>query len=169
MAQHLLPRTRRRPAPRQAARNGARIATIVARPAASAVINDRLQAIGTGRANASVTVNPYSSGRLAELLVESGSHVDKGQIIATLDSETEMIAQNRAKLASQDAQSKLDRVQIAARLQRRDAGAVADAEVVLARRQVGASAMPNLRCSAARSSRRYRAPSASCRSPPATM
>lgn len=108
------------------------IVTIVASPAGTAIINDRLQAIGTGRANASVTVNPYSSGRLAELLVESGSHVDKGQIIATLDSETEVIAQNRAKLALQDAQSKLDRVKSLRASNAATPVAVADAEVVLA-------------------------------------
>jgi len=116
---------------RQTGGNRAQIATIVASPAASAVINDRLQAIGTGRANASVTVNPYSSGRLAELLVESGSHVDKGQIIATLDSETEIIAQNRAKLALQDAQSKLDRVKSLRASNAATPVAVADAEVTL--------------------------------------
>ena len=33
----------------------------------AATINDRFQAIGTGRANASVTVNPYTSGRLTEI------------------------------------------------------------------------------------------------------
>lgn len=104
---------------------------VVALAATSAVINDRLQAIGTGRANASVTVNPYSSGRLAELLVESGSHVDKGQIIATLDSETEVIAQDRAKLALQDAQSKLDRVKSLRASNAATPVAVADAEVTL--------------------------------------
>ncbi|WP_027056709.1 efflux RND transporter periplasmic adaptor subunit [Mesorhizobium erdmanii] len=117
---------------RQSGRRGVQIATIVASPAASAVINDRLRAIGTGRANASVTVNPYSSGRLAELLVESGSHVDKGRIIATLDSETEIISQDRAKLALQDAQSKLDRVKSLRASNAATPVAVADAEVVLA-------------------------------------
>jgi RND family efflux transporter MFP subunit len=112
------------------------IATIVATPAGTATINDRLQAIGTGRANASVTVNPYSSGRLAELLVESGSHVGEGQIIATLDSETEIIAQDRAKLALQDAQSKLDRVKSLRASNAATPVAVADAEVVLAGAQL---------------------------------
>ena len=128
-----LQRSKRRPGGgRQAGRNGTQIATIVASPVASAVINDRLQAIGTGRADASVTVNPYSSGRLAELLVESGTHVDKGQIIATLDSETEIISQDRAKLALQDAQSKLDRVKSLRASNAATPVAVADAEVVLA-------------------------------------
>jgi len=105
---------------------------VVTLAATSAIINDRLQAIGTGRANASVTVNPYSSGRLAELLVESGSHVDKGQIIATLDSETEVIAQDRAKLVLQDSQNKLDRVKSLRASNAATPVAVADAEVVLA-------------------------------------
>ncbi|TIT37366.1 MAG: efflux RND transporter periplasmic adaptor subunit [Mesorhizobium sp.] len=113
-------------------RNSPRQVDVVALPAGTATINDRLQAIGTGRANASVTVNPYSSGRLADLLVESGSHVDKGQIIATLDSETEIIAQNRAKLALQDAQAKLDRVKSLRASNAATPVAVADAEVVLA-------------------------------------
>lgn len=113
-------------------RNGNQRVNVVALAATSAVINDRLQAIGTGRANASVTVNPYSSGRLAKLLVESGSHVDKGQILATLDSETEVISQNRAKLALQDAQAKLDRVKSLRASNAATPVAVADAEVVLA-------------------------------------
>lgn len=114
-------------------RNGAgQRVTIVALPAAAAIINDRLQAIGTGRANASVTINPYSTGRLVEFLVESGAHVEKGQVIATLDSDTEEIAQDRAKVALQDAQAKLDRVKSLRASNAATAVAVADAEVVLA-------------------------------------
>lgn len=116
----------------QAGNGAGRLATVVALPAAAAVINDRLQAIGTGRANASVTVNPYSSGRLVEFLVESGAHVENGQVIATLDSDTEVIALDRAKVALQDAQAKLDRVKSLRASNAATAVAVADAEVVLA-------------------------------------
>ena len=113
-------------------RNGAgRQVNVVVLPAAMATINDRLQAIGTGRANASVIVNPYSSGRLNEVLVESGAHVDKGQLIATLDSETEIIAQDRAKLALQDAQDRLTRVKSLRASNAATPVAVADAEVAL--------------------------------------
>lgn len=112
--------------------NGAsRQVNVVVLPAAMATINDRLQAIGTGRANASVTVNPYSSGRLTEVLVQSGAHVDKGQLIATLDSETEIIAQDRAKLALQDAQDRLNRVKSLRASNAATPVAVADAEVAL--------------------------------------
>ncbi len=106
--------------------------TIVAQPAVAVTVNDRLQAIGTGRANASVMVNPYSAGRLTELLVEPGVHVEKGQVIATLDSETEVIAQDRAHVAIQDAQAKLDRVKSLRASNAATPVAVADAEVTLA-------------------------------------
>ena len=109
-----------------------RAVTIVASPAGTATINDRLQAIGTGRANATVTVNPYSSGRLTELLVKSGTHVEKGDVIARLDSETEVIARDRAQLAIEDAQSKLDRVKSLRASNAATPVAVADAEVTLA-------------------------------------
>ncbi|TIO49067.1 MAG: efflux RND transporter periplasmic adaptor subunit, partial [Mesorhizobium sp.] len=97
-----------------------------------ATINDRLQAIGTGRANATVTVNPYSSGRLTELPVQSGTHVEKGDVIARLDSETEVIARDRAKVALDDAQAKLDRVKSLRASNAATQVAVADAEVALA-------------------------------------
>ncbi|RWA62799.1 efflux RND transporter periplasmic adaptor subunit [Mesorhizobium sp.] len=109
-----------------------RPANVVAQPASTATINDRLQAIGTGRANASVTVNPYSSGRLVEFLVASGTRVDKGQVIATLDSDTEVIAEDRAKVGLQDAQDKLDRVKSLRASNAATPVAVADAEVALA-------------------------------------
>jgi RND family efflux transporter MFP subunit len=85
--------------------------TIVAEPATSATINDRLQAIGTGRANATVTVTPYTSGRLIAFLVESGAHIQTGQVIAKLDSESEEIALERAKIARDDAVAKVERMQ----------------------------------------------------------
>ncbi|WP_027165231.1 efflux RND transporter periplasmic adaptor subunit [Mesorhizobium sp. WSM3224] len=119
--------------PGQSGRSRAsQIVTIVASPAGTATINDKLQAIGTGRANATVTVNPYSSGRLTELLVKSGTHVEKGDVIAKLDSETEVIARDRAQLAIEDAQSKLDRVKSLRASNAATPVAVADAEVTLA-------------------------------------
>jgi RND family efflux transporter MFP subunit len=124
--------------------------TIVAQPVATATINDRLQAIGTGRANATVTVSPYTSGRLTEFLVQSGAHIQAGQVIARLDSETEEIALERAKIAREDAAAKVERmaalrkssavteVQLTeAQLElRNDELSVHDAQVALDRRSV---------------------------------
>lgn len=82
---------------------------VVTAQVSTATINDKLQAIGTGRAKATVTVNPYASGRLTEFLVQSGAHVEAAQVIAKLDSETEEIALERAKAARDDAKAKVDR------------------------------------------------------------
>lgn len=76
----------------------------------TATINDRLQAIGTGRAAETVAVTPFASGRLTELLVRSGSTVDAGDIIARLDSQTETIAVDRARFALEDAEARLQRI-----------------------------------------------------------
>jgi RND family efflux transporter MFP subunit len=123
---------------------------VVAARVATATINDRLQAIGNGRAKATVTVNPYSSGRLTEILVESGAHVEAGQVIARLDSDVEQIALERAKAARDDAKAKVERMKAlrssnaATQVQltdaelelRNDELSVHDAQVTLDRRSV---------------------------------
>lgn len=124
--------------------------SVVAQAATSATINDRLQAIGNGRANATVAVTPYTSGRLTEIVVQSGAHVEKGQVIARLDSETEEIALERARIARDDAAAKVERmrqlrksnavteVQLteAELALRNDELSIHDAEVALERRSV---------------------------------
>jgi RND family efflux transporter MFP subunit len=94
----------------QGSGSGTQPTFVVTQAATSATINDRLQAIGTGRANATVTVTPYTSGRLTEFLVQSGAHVEAGQVIARLDSDTEEIALERAKIARDDAIAKVERM-----------------------------------------------------------
>lgn len=84
---------------------------VVTAPVVEQTINDRLSAIGTGRAYRSVSVTPFSSGRMVELQVESGSTVAQGDLIARLDSETEQIAFERAEIALRDAEARLERIQ----------------------------------------------------------
>lgn len=67
-------------------RGGARKSTVVLQPAGTAVINDRVTALGTGEALQSVTVLPKASGTLIEVAVQSGARVTVGQVIARLDS-----------------------------------------------------------------------------------
>ena len=86
-------------------------AVVVAAPVAMATINDRLTAIGTGRAVSSVSVRPFTSGRLTEVLVRSGSRVEAGDTIARLDADAEEIALDRARFALADATTKLERIQ----------------------------------------------------------
>ncbi|MEW9834039.1 efflux RND transporter periplasmic adaptor subunit [Mesorhizobium marinum] len=83
---------------------------VVTAPVGRSVINDRLSAIGTGRANNSVTVKPYTSGRVTGIDVESGAHVAAGAVIARLDSEVQEIALDRATIALADAEAKLERM-----------------------------------------------------------
>lgn len=104
---------------------------VVAAPATSATINDRLQAIGTGRSRATVTVAPYDTGRLVEIKTTSGSKVTKGEEIARLDSDAEEIAVDRARVAVEDAQSKFDRAKSLRATNTTTAVAVSDAETIL--------------------------------------
>lgn len=89
--------------------NGPQTAVVTA-PVVEAVINDKLSAIGTGRANNSVTVKPYTAGRVTRIEVDSGTRVEVGTVIARLDSEVEEIALDRARIALADAEAKLERV-----------------------------------------------------------
>jgi RND family efflux transporter MFP subunit len=92
-------------------------------------VNDRLSAIGNGRANNSVSVMPFSAGRLTEVVAKSGSRIEAGGTIAKLDSEAEQIAFERAKLAVADAEAKLERAQALRRTNTITAVQVKDAEL----------------------------------------
>jgi RND family efflux transporter MFP subunit len=135
----------------QRQRSGAQQA-VVAATVTEETINDRLSAIGTGRARQTVTVTPYASGRLTEMLVKSGATVKAGDLIAKLDDETEKIAVDRARFALDDAIAKQERIQqlrtsnTATSVQVNDAAlavdnarlALSDAELALERRSIRA-------------------------------
>lgn len=117
---------------RQGGRSGGIPQTaVVTAPVTSAVINDRLSAIGTGRANASVAVNPYVSGRLTELAVTPGAEVKAGTVVARLDSESEQITLDRARIALADAQVKADRAKTLRSSNAATTVQVTEAELVL--------------------------------------
>ncbi len=130
--------------------DGRRQALVVVAPATAATINDRLQAIGTGRARATVSVTPYGAGRLTQILVASGAEVAAGEVIARLDSATEEIALERARAEREDALAKARRMRqlrasnAATQVQLTDAElalrnaelSLHDAEVALERRSV---------------------------------
>ena len=83
--------------------------TVVLQVAGSAIINDRVAALGTGAALQEVTVLPKSTGTLTQVLVQSGATVTAGQLIARLDSDVEEIARDKARLALDDAQRTMER------------------------------------------------------------
>ena len=92
-------------------RGGQALPLVVVRAAAEAKINDKLSAIGTGKAKSSVAVTPFTAGRLTEILVTSGTKVNAGDVIARLDSEAESILVDKARVALSDAQTKLKRAE----------------------------------------------------------
>ena len=86
-------------------------ALVATKPVAMAVVNDRLNAIGDGEAIRTVTVTPYATGNLTEVLVESGTRVEQGAVIARLDSDEQTIAADQARVSVEAAQQKLKRVE----------------------------------------------------------
>lgn len=90
-------------------RGGNRTMVVVTAPVLLATINDKLTSIGEGAAAHSVTVVSPANGTLAELLVQPGDTVAAGAVIGQLDADAERIAQERATLAFDDAQTALDR------------------------------------------------------------
>jgi RND family efflux transporter MFP subunit len=117
-------------------RQGGQQGEVIAAPITRATINDRLQAIGTGQANASVVVNPFDSGRIAEVAVTAGQQVKAGDILVSLDSDVQEIALDRAKVGVTDAQSRFDRVQTLRNARTATEVQVADARVVLSNAQL---------------------------------
>ena len=84
---------------------------VATKPVAMAVVNDRLNAIGNGEAIRTVTVTPYATGNLTDVLVKSGDRVEQGQVIARLDSDEQRIAADQARVARESADQKLTRIQ----------------------------------------------------------
>lgn len=90
-------------------RGGGNQATLVATEAvAMGVVNDRLSAIGDGEAIEAVTVMPQTSGTVAEILVSSGQKVTKGDVIARLDREEQVILRDQAAVALRSAKEKAE-------------------------------------------------------------
>ncbi|MEK1891136.1 MAG: efflux RND transporter periplasmic adaptor subunit [Phyllobacterium sp.] len=112
-------------------RSGQPLPLVTVRAAGDAKINDRLTAIGTGKAKSSVSVTPYAAGRLTEILVTSGSHVKNGDVIARLDSESESILADKSRTALKDAEAKLKRAENLSTTNTVSAVQVSDAELVV--------------------------------------
>ncbi|WOS61492.1 efflux RND transporter periplasmic adaptor subunit [Sinorhizobium fredii] len=106
-------------------------ALVVVRPAESAIVNDRLNAIGNGEAIRSVTVTPASTGNLTEIQVRSGDRIEEGQVIARLDSDEQMIAAEHARLTRDSAREKVERYRNLGTARAVTAVEVRDAEIAM--------------------------------------
>ncbi|TPP11427.1 efflux RND transporter periplasmic adaptor subunit [Rhizobium glycinendophyticum] len=76
---------------------------VAIQPVSTAVVNDRLNAIGDGEAVDAVTVMPQASGTIEQILVTSGQRVKKGDVIARLDSDEQVILRDQAAVALRSA------------------------------------------------------------------
>ncbi|MEF2071766.1 efflux RND transporter periplasmic adaptor subunit [Consotaella aegiceratis] len=74
-----------------------------------ATTRNRLRAIGSGEAQRSVSVYPDVSGFVREVLFSSGDEVEAGDILASLENDTEALALDRARIAVDAAEGKLTR------------------------------------------------------------
>ena len=90
---------------RGAGRNGPPI--VVIQPVAIGTVNDQLNAIGSGEAIQSVVVTPQTSGIISEIRISSGQQVKKGQILARMNDEEQVIARDQAQVSVKSAEEKL--------------------------------------------------------------
>jgi RND family efflux transporter MFP subunit len=88
-----------------------RVSSVVTSAVIMATINDNLNAIGQGNAVRSVTIGAPAGGTLQELLVAPGDKVTADQVIGRLDSATEQVDYDLAKLVAADAEATLTRNQ----------------------------------------------------------
>ncbi|CZT35592.1 efflux RND transporter periplasmic adaptor subunit [Rhizobium sp. 9140] len=93
----------------QRAAAGNQTPLVVTEAAGTALVNDRLNAIGNGEAILSVAVTPLSTGNLTEVLVKSGERIEQGQVIAKLDSDEQVLAVAQAKVLLDAARDKVER------------------------------------------------------------
>ena len=85
-------------------------AQVVVADVTEGAVNDRVEAIGDGRALRSATLRAEVGGEVVEVALDIGGYVEAGTVILRLDDEAERIALERARLMLDDAQDDAERV-----------------------------------------------------------
>jgi len=111
--------------------------TVVAAPVGTDFMNDRVTAIGDGRALRSVAVRSEASGRITEIGFRAGAMVEEGAVMFQLDDGAETIALDRAKLLLSDAQADADRLDRLRQAGSATAVALSEAELALRTAELG--------------------------------
>ncbi|BDA85894.1 MexH family multidrug efflux RND transporter periplasmic adaptor subunit [Aureimonas sp. SA4125] len=92
-------------------RSGAgRPTIVVADQVGTSMTRNRMRAIGTGEAQRSVTVYPDVTGIIRTVPFKSGDAVAVGDVLANLEDENEQVAVERAKIAIDASEAKIERV-----------------------------------------------------------
>ncbi|NTJ42756.1 efflux RND transporter periplasmic adaptor subunit [Agrobacterium larrymoorei] len=76
---------------------------VITAPVKTGTVNDRVSAIGNGEAIQSVVVTPQASGLISEILISSGQRVKKGDVLARLDDDEQVIEREKAQVALKSA------------------------------------------------------------------
>lgn len=90
-------------------RRGGGPVSVVTASVGTAFLNDRISAIGDGRAVRSVAVRSDADGVIEELRFRSGARVNQGDVILRIEDEAERIALERARLVLTNTQDELER------------------------------------------------------------
>lgn len=87
---------------------GQQAVLVATRPVGTGIVNDQLSAIGSGEAIQSVIVMPQASGTINEIHVKSGDMVRKGQVLAQLDDDEQIILRDQAQVLLRSASEKAE-------------------------------------------------------------
>ncbi|TCR07056.1 efflux RND transporter periplasmic adaptor subunit [Neorhizobium sp. JUb45] len=87
---------------------GQQAVLVATRPVGKGIVNDQLSAIGSGEAIQSVIVMPQASGTINEIHVKSGDMVKKGQVLAQLDDDEQIILRDQAQVLLRSAREKAE-------------------------------------------------------------
>ncbi|SNR24539.1 efflux RND transporter periplasmic adaptor subunit [Puniceibacterium sediminis] len=98
------------PPPPEARRSGGGATQVITAAVTQGTLNDRITAVGDGRALRSVIVRSEATGRIIEIAFDAGSYVQEGAVMVRLDDEAEQIALERARLTLTDARDEVDRL-----------------------------------------------------------
>ncbi|MBO0142075.1 efflux RND transporter periplasmic adaptor subunit [Agrobacterium sp. Ap1] len=91
--------------------SGGQTVLVATRPVGTGIVNDSLSAIGDGEAIQSVIVMPQAAGTINEILVKSGDQVKKGQVLAQLDDDEQIILRDQAQVLLRSAKEKSESYQ----------------------------------------------------------
>jgi RND family efflux transporter MFP subunit len=103
-------------------------AQVVVAEVGEGTVDDRVEAVGDGRALRTATLRADVGGEVVEVPLETGGYVDEGKTILRLDDEAQRIALERARLVREDAADEVARL---SRLQ--DTGSVTEVRLREAR------------------------------------
>lgn len=96
--------------PQGGGRPGGGAASVIAATVGEMVREDRITAIGDGRALRSVTVRSNAVGVITQLTLQAGSYVDQGAVLVRLQNEEETIALEQARIQLEDARAEEARI-----------------------------------------------------------